>query len=185
MLVSGNVMEVIVSFDFFGEWHEFRRNISDFDRNDAKEPYAYFNEFLYDENKTRFEITLLKNKNGELTKDYAYAMVYMTDAYGKEEPRWKIPDVEVEFRDAIDDKLKYFIPPKPDGIKAEIEYLKDKMLDITGVKEIPASMLPNPNHADENETVKSTLEWDDNFYWIISSIGAWLLIGFIILLLFK
>lgn len=154
-MLSGNVMEVIVSFELFGEWHEFRRNISDFDRNDEKEPYAYFNEFLYDEDKTRFEITLLKNKNGELTKDYAYAMVYMTDAYGKEQPRWKIPDVEVEFRDTIDDKLKYFIPPEPDGIKAEIEYLKDKMLDITGVKKIPASRLQNPRYLDLRECLEN------------------------------
>lgn len=149
-------MEVIVRFELFGDNYEFRRNILDFDRNDAKEPYAYFNETLYDEYKTRFEITLLKNKHGELIKDYAYVMVYRADAYGKEEPRWKIPDVDVEFRDAIDDKLKYFIPPEPDGIKDEIEYLKDKMFDITGVKKIPASMLPNPNHADKNKTAKPT-----------------------------
>lgn len=148
-------MEVIVSFELFGEWHEFRRNISDFDRNDEKEPYAYFNEFLYDEDKTRFEITLLKNKNGELTKDYAYAMVYMTDAYGKEEPRWKIPDVEVEFKDTIDDKFKYFIPPEPDGIKVEMEYLKDKMLDITGVKKILASRLQNPRYLDLRECLEN------------------------------
>lgn len=123
-------MEVIVRFELFGEKYEFRRNISDFDRNDVKEPYAYFNESLYDEYKTRFEITLLKNKNGELTKDYAYAMVYMVDAYGKEEPRWKIPDVEVEFKDTIDGEPKYLNPPEPDGIKTEIKYLKDKMLDM-------------------------------------------------------
>lgn len=115
-------------FEFFGENYEFRRNISDFDRNDVKEPYAYFNESLYDEDKTRFEITLLKNKNGELTKDYAFVMVYMADAYGKVALSWRIPDVEVEFGDTIDDEPKYLNPPEPDGIKAEIEYLKDKML---------------------------------------------------------
>lgn len=135
-------MEVIVRFELFGEKYEFRRSISDFDRNDAKEPYAYFNEFLYDEDKTRFEITLLKNKNGELTKDYAYAMVYMTDAYGKEEPRRRIPDVEVEFGDTIDDKLKYFILPEPDGIKDEIEYLKNKMFML------PFKVVWNPRGLD-------------------------------------
>lgn len=153
MLVSGNVMEVIVRFELFGDNYEFRRNILDFDRNDAKEPYAYFNETLYDEYKTRFEITLLKNKHGELIKDYAYVMVYRADIYGKEEPRWKIPDVDVEFRDAIDDKLKYPNPPMQDGIVNEIEYLKGKMLDTT---KIPASRLLKPNHADENETPKPT-----------------------------
>ena len=152
-MLSGNVMDVIVRFELFGENYEFRRNISDLDRNDAKEPYAYFNESLYDEDKTRFEITLLKNKHGELIKDYAFAMVYTADAYGKEEPRWKIPDVEVEFRDTIDGEPKYFNSPMPDGLVDEIEYLKDKMLDIT---KIPASRLPNPNHANENETPKPT-----------------------------
>lgn len=141
-IASGTVMDVIVRFELFGENYEFRRNISDFDRNDAKEPFAYFNESLYDEYKTRFEITLLKNKNGELTKDYAYAMVYMADAYGKEEPRWKIPDVDVEFRDTIDDKLKYFIPPEPDGINAEIEYLKNKMFAL------PFKLVWNPRGLD-------------------------------------
>lgn len=145
-------MDVIVRFELFGENYEFRRSISDFDRNDAKEPYAYFNEFLNDEYKTRFEITLLKNKNGELIKDYACAMVYTADAYGKEVPRWKIPDVEVEFRDAIDDKLKYFIPPEPDGIKAEIEYFKDKMLEWNGTR---FKVVWNPRGLDLKELLEN------------------------------
>lgn len=61
--------------------------------------------------------------------------------------------MDAKFSGTIDDEPKYLIPPEPDGIKAEIEYLKDKMLDIT---KIPASRLPNPNRADENKTAKPT-----------------------------
>lgn len=61
--------------------------------------------------------------------------------------------MDVKFRDTIDDKPKYLNPPEPDGIKVEIEYLKDRMLDTT---KIPASRLSNTNHADENETAKPT-----------------------------
>ena len=91
--------------------------------------------------------------------------------------------MEAKFSGTIDDKPKYLNPPEPDGIKVEIEYLKDRMLDTT---KIPASRLPNTNHADENETAKPKPKWYENgFYWIISGIGAWMLIGLIILLIFK
>ena len=177
-------MKVIARFELFGENYEFRRDISDFDRNDTKEPFAYFNERIEDGiwigMKTRFEITLMKNRNGELIKDYAFAMVYMVDAYGKETPSLRINDVEVEFGDTIDDEPKYLNPPEPDGIKAEIEYLKDKMLDTT-------KRLPNANRTDGNETSKPKPEWEDDygFYWIIGIIGACMLIGFIISLIIK
>lgn len=173
-------MEVIVRFELFGEKYEFRRNISDFDRNHKKEPYAYFNEFLHDERKTRFEITLLRTNSGELTKDYAYVIVFMADIYGKEQWEFTINKVDVEFRNTIDDEPKYLNPPMPDGIVDEIEYLKGRMSDTT---KIPASRLPNSNYADENETPKPTPKWDEDWgNWIIWCMGMWLLIEFIICL---
>ena len=36
--------------------------------------------------------------------------------------------MDLKFSGTIDGEPKYLIPPEPDGIKAEIEYLKDKML---------------------------------------------------------
>lgn len=117
-------MEVIARFEYFGKNYEFKRNISDFDRNDAKEPYAYFNERIDDEiwigTKTRFEITLIKNSRGELVGDGAYAMAYMVDIDGKETPCHYINEVEVEFKHGIED---------------EIEYLKGKMSDTVAVAE--------------------------------------------------